>query len=840
MLAAEEFLQHRQRIPGFPPTDRDWINCSKTDVLNMVINLSVNCVNHQSGPPRLQLPIGSVTWFMDDRRRQLLELMFRPKLKRLVPFVRAFLAGMGQMQYGSAIRLSASRTVTHFIKCAFLCVEQSVQGRFSELEATGLLLDVARFDVPEVATTLIQKGADIHNRAGLRFRLHTGETSTALAQAVSFGRRRMVTVLLNAGADPKPAIVAAIHHDARLKGEHQEHDALLPLLVAHGADLALVGIETFPLTYAEYYSFKSASLARALAPSIQHTRSLETIKILTQWPRNLKTFSLAAQEVALIGAIKLDDLKVAKSLLRSGTDSNCPNLALSVSSEARYKSTPGLTLTPDCPSVEGPMGASNCHKLAHPICYAFENRNVAMARLLLETGVNLPRCLLPRLNLPYDSVNFLRKLTSSLFQPRLLHRTGHYLLALAAIDDNVDIITSLVGSGVPLNESWVSFGSEAASSLDTHLAFALQHSSLRVVTLLWGLGAVFAHQQHFAGAFELSVLLGAYGSAGDFDEKFRFLMSKGACVTVPCDVNGYNDKAASPLQSFIKTLKVPGKAQIDTRSLLLIETLVANGADVNSINSTSSTPLQLACAAGRFDIMKYLVYHRADVNLTRGEWPSPLASACGMSKFRHFGRPEDQKKRSGNSVNPSEAVKFLIQSGADVNLEVEGHLTALTMAFLHGRLDTVRLLIGHGADVSMRSPPGSDGRTILQHVCCNSNDQRFNVDWVETARFLIENEADINAQAIDHTALQWASQHGHFALVLLLLESGADVNAPCGPLGKGTAVEVAAQAGYFDVVKLLANAGAEKDVAVGRLSRAFSLASSAGHFHVSGLLESLS
>jgi ankyrin repeat protein len=75
-------------------------------------------------------------------------------------------------------------------------------------------------------------------------------------------------------------------------------------------------------------------------------------------------------------------------------------------------------------------------------------------------------------------------------------------------------------------------------------------------------------------------------------------------------------------------------------------------------------------------------------------------------------------------------------------------------------------------------------------------------------RLLLDKGADVNAQGgVYHNALQAASERGHEAVVRLLLNKGADVNAQGGSLGN--ALQAASDGGHEAVVKMLVERGAK-------------------------------
>ena len=97
-------------------------------------------------------------------------------------------------------------------------------------------------------------------------------------------------------------------------------------------------------------------------------------------------------------------------------------------------------------------------------------------------------------------------------------------------------------------------------------------------------------------------------------------------------------------------------------------------------------------------------------------------------------------------------------------------MSPLQLASLHGRLDTVRYLLDHGADPNCQD---DDHRTPLS-LAANGKDD------VEIVRVLLDNDADANFHDKDGRTLIHRACAYDFctvSLVRLLLEHGADPNA---------------------------------------------------------------
>ena len=148
----------------------------------------------------------------------------------------------------------------------------------------------------------------------------------------------------------------------------------------------------------------------------------------------------------------------------------------------------------------------------------------------------------------------------------------------------------------------------------------------------------------------------------------------------------------------------------------------------------------------------------------------------------------------------------------DVNYRNKNNMTLLHLAAIGGnaRCDTtstIKALLDMGADIEAQygsSKPYTLG-TPLTIACKNRNE--------ETVRFLLGNGADPEAGGVTGaSALYAAARIGSLAsditLVAILLERGANVNAPTGPRG-ATALHIAAMIGDDQVINLLVANGAD-------------------------------
>ncbi len=113
-----------------------------------------------------------------------------------------------------------------------------------------------------------------------------------------------------------------------------------------------------------------------------------------------------------------------------------------------------------------------------------------------------------------------------------------------------------------------------------------------------------------------------------------------------------------------------------------------------------------------------------------------------------------------------DTIRALVGSGADVNARSAGDGTALIVAAKHGDVDIVRELIKLGADVN--KPSRGDGNPLIAAAA---------FDNLETAKLLVSAGANVNAVVVgDETPLINAVRSGDLAIVRYLVDQGADVN----------------------------------------------------------------
>jgi hypothetical protein len=226
-----------------------------------------------------------------------------------------------------------------------------------------------------------------------------------------------------------------------------------------------------------------------------------------------------------------------------------------------------------------------------------------------------------------------------------------------------------------------------------------------------------------------------------------------------------------------------------------------------------------------------------------GERPSPPAATplyylalCGFDELakRHIiTYPEDLNTNGGFRGTPLHAashsghvdtVRMLLDHGARPNARVNEWKSPLYRAYRGNHLKVMRLLLERGADVDV--PDGALG-TLLH--------DSSHLGQVEVVRLLLLHEPNLNARGFEQsTPLFFASLFGHTKVVQLLLEHGAEVNSQAW--GQCIPVFAAVRCGYLETVRLLLDRGADIRFRDPHGRTLFQIATENGHHDAAKLL----
>lgn len=232
-----------------------------------------------------------------------------------------------------------------------------------------------------------------------------------------------------------------------------------------------------------------------------------------------------------------------------------------------------------------------------------------------------------------------------------------------------------------------------------------------------------------------------------------------------------------------------------------VRLLLTFGADPNTRDEIYETTLLMTAASqGHLSVARTLIEHGADVNAERRLYAEPAFPLHYRTALFDAVRDAD-----------SEMVGFLLENGANPNVQDFVGYTPLSYAASTSDIEKVRLLLDHGAEINA-------------HNCTNANPLSL-AGNVEAARLLLERGADLEIRGNDTHAspLLWhISCGGELAITKLLVERGGNVNAQ--GMGGRTPLMQAAQYGLNDTVRLLLQHGADINARDRRDNSALSLA----------------
>jgi ankyrin repeat protein len=220
---------------------------------------------------------------------------------------------------------------------------------------------------------------------------------------------------------------------------------------------------------------------------------------------------------------------------------------------------------------------------------------------------------------------------------------------------------------------------------------------------------------------------------------------------------------------------------IERGDLPAVQALMERGVDPNAVTIPwgktyssripgGTTLLNLAVQHDKTDVVQFLVMKGADVN--RAD-----SNDAARRPLHH--------EVSRNAEESAAVVASLIEAGASLDLRDGAGYSALAYAAEFGNLRLVKTLVDAGAPVDTRLTPPIDrnGKSAYNPmpwaVAATPLILAAALGQTETAAYLIQHHADVNAATTtDVTALRIAVSEGQAAMVGLLLDHGANPQAP--------------------------------------------------------------
>ncbi|MDJ1173086.1 ankyrin repeat domain-containing protein [Roseofilum capinflatum] len=219
------------------------------------------------------------------------------------------------------------------------------------------------------------------------------------------------------------------------------------------------------------------------------------------------------------------------------------------------------------------------------------------------------------------------------------------------------------------------------------------------------------------------------------------------------------------------------------------------------------TALMLAVEAGHRDVVEALLAAKPDLNQQDGLNVTALMIACEKGHL--------------------DIVQQLLAEGADINLNIKG-VSALSIAVWEKQEEIAMFLINQGADFQVQS---EDRENLLMRAASMGS--------LPLVQLLLSKGMDVNARSGDSTALidalnYYNSEEENLEVIETLLAAGADPNL--GNYEGGTALTAGVYRGSVDAIRALLAAGVDIEQRDREGRTALSLAKVFGRSNVLNLL----
>ncbi|MGY8814904.1 MAG: ankyrin repeat domain-containing protein [Gammaproteobacteria bacterium] len=241
--------------------------------------------------------------------------------------------------------------------------------------------------------------------------------------------------------------------------------------------------------------------------------------------------------------------------------------------------------------------------------------------------------------------------------------------------------------------------------------------------------------------------------------------------------------------------------------------LLDAGADINAANKEYGTPLIIALTSGHEDMARYLLDNGANPNVKDGWGITPLHYALhkGVLVINTF-KPSTTDRFGWERTNMPNMVRALLDKGADPEARIEYSLpyhndaffsrsmedppqvdpvgaTPLLLAAVSGDVESMKILINHGANKNARTIGGGT-LFMLAAGMGSEKGTRDQAQAIEAAKFSLLLGADINVYLTDiaavgpgkgmedgRTALHHAVYLGWTDMIKFLVKNGANIHA---------------------------------------------------------------
>jgi len=361
------------------------------------------------------------------------------------------------------------------------------------------------------------------------------------------------------------------------------------------------------------------------------------------------------------------------------------------------------------------------------------------------------------------------------------NRYGVTPLSLAVINGNAAMVDSLLKAGaVPAaSESILMTAARAGNPAVMRLLLARSKANVNSRESAYGETALmWAAAENHAEAAQLLIEHGA-----DINARSQLM-------TYPKDRFGL-EGVISVLPHGQWTPLMYGARQ---GSLGALRVLVKAGADLNLSDPDGTTALVFAIINSHYDAARLLVEAGANPNLADTAGMAALYAAVDASTLGEiYGRPG---KKMVNDTSAQELMNALLAHGANANAQLKSAAlyrahtpgepalgegaTPLMRAAKNGDVATMRLLLAHGADPSLRQKNGTTALMLAaglgRGLGVFAGDYASDAQMLDAVRVLLARHVDVNAvNENGQTAVHFAALSMD-PVVRLLAESGANLS----------------------------------------------------------------
>jgi len=366
-----------------------------------------------------------------------------------------------------------------------------------------------------------------------------------------------------------------------------------------------------------------------------------------------------------------------------------------------------------------------------PLSTACTNGNAALVRLLLDAGANANASLpggetVLMTAARVGSLEAVKALLARGANPNAQERRDQTALMWAAAEGHATVVRALIEAGSTINAT--------LPSGFTPLFFAVREGHIDVVRVLLEAGVNVNETLQPKADRPASPLGTNYKPIRKGTSPLMLAVENGhfdlamALVEAGADPNDQRS-GFTPLHA-ISWVRKPDASDVgdpapigsgSLTSLQFVHALVARGANVNArlgkgvprppasatlLGTEGATPFLMAADRADVPLMRELLKAGADPFLPNADKSTPLMAAAGLGT-------SDPLEEAGTEDEALDAVKMLLDLGADINAVDSKGDTVMHGAAYGNFPAIVQLLADRGADINVWKQPDKEGRTPL-------------------------------------------------------------------------------------------------------------------------------